>query len=111
MIRHIVLIRFKPDVSEAAIDAIFADLHGIQKILPGVLAMTCGRSESPEQIERGFMHGFVADFASWDALQAYQDHPDHKRVGAALVAGAIGGIDGILVFDLPVDESQASRSS
>ena len=102
MIRHIVLIRFRADVTEAAIAAIFADLHAIKAKLPGVLAITSGRSESPEQIERGYMHGFVADFADWAALAAYQDHPDHKRVGAALVAAAIGGIEGILVFDLPV---------
>lgn len=102
MIRHIVLIRFRAETSEAAISAIFADLHAIKAKLPGVLAITSGRSKSPEQIERGYMHGFVADFADWATLAAYQDHPDHKRLGAALVAAAVGGIDGILVFDLPV---------
>jgi quinol monooxygenase YgiN len=105
MIRHIVLIRFRPEVSEERIAAIFADLHKIKSVLPGVLSVTSGRSESPERIERGFMHGFVADFADWAALAAYQEHPDHKRVGAALVANAVGGLDGILVFDLPVKES------
>jgi Stress responsive A/B Barrel Domain len=100
MIRHIVLIRFRPDVTEAAIAAIFADLHRIKALLPGVLSITAGRSESPEQIERGYLHGFVADFADWSALAAYQAHPAHKAVGAALVAGAAGGLDGILVFDL-----------
>ena len=102
MIHHIVLIRFRADISETAINAIFADLHAIKAKMPGVLAITSGRSESPEQIERGYLHGFVADFADWAALAAYQDHPDHKGVGAALVAAAVGGIDGILVFDLPV---------
>ncbi len=100
MIRHIVLIRFRPDMTEAAIEAIFADLHRIKALLPGVLSITSGRSESPEQIERGYMHGFVADFTDWAALADYQDHPAHKAVGAALVAGAVGGLDGILVFDL-----------
>jgi quinol monooxygenase YgiN len=102
MIRHIVLIRFRPDMTEAAIAAIFADLHAIKALLPGVLSITAGRSESPEQIERGYMHGFVADFTDWAALAAYQDHPAHKAVGAALVAGAVGGLDGILVFDLSI---------
>ena len=102
MIRHIVLIRFRPEITERTIADIFADLHAIKAKLPGVLAITAGRSQSPEQIERGYMHGFVADFEGWAALAAYQDHPDHKRVGAALVAAATGGIDGILVFDLPV---------
>ncbi len=104
MIRHIVLVRFRPEVSEEKIAAIFADLHQIKNDLPGVLSITSGRSESPEQIERGYMHGFVADFADWAALAAYQAHPDHKRVGATLVANAVGGLDGILVFDLPVKE-------
>jgi Stress responsive A/B Barrel Domain len=102
MIRHIVLVRFQSEVSDARIAELFAELHQIRDKVPGTLAITSGKSESPEQIERGYMHGFVVDFADWAALQAYQDHPDHKRLGAGLVAAAEGGLDGILVFDLPV---------
>ncbi len=101
MIRHIVLLKARNDVTDAHIATIFADLVAIQAKLPGILAVHTGRSESPEKIERGYMHGFTVDFIDWDALGAYQDHPDHKRAGAALVAAAEGGIDGILVFDLP----------
>jgi hypothetical protein len=104
MIRHIVLIRFREDVSASTIDGIFADLMAIKDKLPGVLSITAGRSESPEKIERGYMHGFVADFADWETLEAYQRHPDHRRVGSMLVANAVGGLDGILVFDLPVQD-------
>ena len=104
MIRHIVLIRFRAEITELHIDAIFQDLQDLSLKLPGMVAMTSGRSVSPEQIERGYMHGFVADFADWAALDAYQNHPDHKRAGAALVAAAVGGIDGILVFDLLVSD-------
>lgn len=99
MIRHIVLLKARPEVTEDHIQSIFADLHALN--LPGLLAIHSGRSESPEQIERGYLHGFTVDFADWQALAAYQDHPDHKRAGAALVAAAQGGLDGILVFDLP----------
>ena len=102
MIRHIVLLKARPEVTEAQIPAIFADLHALR--LPGILAIHSGRSESPEQIERGYLHGFTVDFTDWAALAAYQSHPDHQRVGAALVAAAQGGIDGILVFDLPIAE-------
>lgn len=102
MIRHIVLIKFNPGLAEADIGDIFDELHAIKTKVPGTIAITSGRSESPEKIERGYMHGFVADFADWATLRAYQDHPDHKRLGARLVANAVGGIDGILVFDLEV---------
>lgn len=99
MIRHIVLVKTRPEVTETEVAAIFADLHRLE--LPGMLAVHSGRSMSPEKIERGYLHGFTIDFTDWDALAAYQDHPDHKRAGRALVAAAQGGLDGILVFDLP----------
>jgi len=102
MIRHIVLVRFRADVDETTIAALFEELHAIEGKINGLLSITSGRSESPEKIERGYRHGFVADFADWQALEAYQAHPDHQRFGARLIAHAEGGLDGILVFDLPV---------
>lgn len=107
MIRHIVLIRFKPDLSEEEIELILAGIHAIEGKVSGLLDVTVGRSESPEKIERGYRHGFVVDFTDWAALAAYQAHPEHKRFGASLVENAVGGIDGILVFDLPVDRRQS----
>ncbi|MBN2759102.1 MAG: Dabb family protein [Rhodobacteraceae bacterium] len=102
MIRHIVLIRFRPEISDSTIFAIFDEIAAIKAHIPGVIDIRSGKSQSPEQIERGYMHGFTVDFESWEALQAYQDHPDHKAAGAKLVAGAVGGIDGILVVDFEV---------
>jgi Stress responsive A/B Barrel Domain len=102
MIRHIVLIRLRPEVSEAKITTIFGALPALSARLPGVLAFASGRSASPEQIERGYMHGFTIDFASWEALATYQADADHKVFGGQLVAHAQGGIDGLLVFDLEV---------
>jgi hypothetical protein len=102
MIRHIVLIRFRPEVTKAQIAEIFTALPRLAAKLPGILAFAAGRSESPEQIERGYLHGFTIDFTGWDALQTYADDPDHKAFGAQLVAHAAGGIEGLLVFDLKV---------
>lgn len=102
MIRHIVLIKFQPGVSKDTIADLFQELHAIKDMIPGVLGITSGRSESPEKIERGYMHGFVADFQDWDTLEAYQTHPAHKALGAKLVENAVSGLDGILVLDIPV---------
>lgn len=98
MIRHIVLIRFRADLPEGRAAELLAPLGPLSARLG--FAATWGRSESPEGIERGYMHGFVADFADWQALAAYQEDSGHKAFGAGLVAHAEGGIDGILVFDL-----------
>ncbi|WP_136442464.1 Dabb family protein [Pacificoceanicola onchidii] len=102
MIRHIVLTKFKPNTAEETISAIYAGLAAVADKLPGAQGFTGGRSESPEQIERGYMHGFVIDFDSWDALQTYADNEEHKALGGQLVENAVGGIDGILVLDLDV---------
>lgn len=102
MIRHIVLTKFKPGTSEDTIAEIYAGLSALSEKLPGAQGFTGGRSESPEQIERGYMHGFVIDFDDWSALQTYADNPEHKALGGQLVENAQGGIDGILVLDLDV---------
>ncbi|MFD0916558.1 Dabb family protein [Pseudahrensia aquimaris] len=102
MIRHIVLIKFKPDTDEAKIAEIFASLSALTDRLPGAQNFTGGRSQSPEQIERGYMHGFVIDFESWADLEAYAQHPDHRTLGTQLTENAVGARDGILVVDLEV---------
>ena len=95
--------RSDPLQTRGRLCAIFAALPELSARLPGVLHFASGRSASPEQIERGYMHGFTIDFADWAALAIYAADPDHQAFGGQLVAHAQGGIDGILVFDLRVD--------
>ena len=102
MIRHIVLTKFKPDTSEDTIASIYAGLASVTERLDGAQNFVGGRSESPEQIERGYMHGFTIDFDSWEALQTYSDDKEHKGYGGQMVANAQGGIDGVLVLDIAV---------
>ena len=100
MIHHIVLLRLRPEVSEAEIGAVFAELHALQGELQGLLSVASGRSESPEHMERGYMHGLVLQFSDWDALARYSVDSRHQAAAGKLVAAAEGGIDGLLVFDL-----------
>ena len=62
MIRHIVLTKFNADTTEEKIAAIYAELAALVEKLSGAHGFTGGRSSSPEQIERGYKHGFVIDF-------------------------------------------------
>jgi len=100
MIRHVVLVRFKADRDETAIADLFREIEAVQPLIPGMIGFAPGRSLEIEKLEKGFRHGFVVEFADRAALDAYQDHPDHRRAGARLVAAAEGGLAGILVFDL-----------
>ena len=108
-IRHLVLLKFRTDVSEHAIEERWQGLRDLQGPIKGILDIHTGRSVSPEQIERGYMHGFSIDFESRDALLAYLGHPEHQKFGATLLELVEGGIDGVLVFDLPLyNNSQKS---
>ncbi len=104
MIRHIVLTKFKPVTEEHKISEIYAGLSALTKKISGARNFTGGRSDSPEQIERGYMHAFVIDFDSWIDLKTYAEHPGHRALGSEIVENAVGGIDGILVLDLEVND-------
>jgi len=100
MIRHIVLTRFRPDVSDAEIAALYAGLSSVVAQHPGARGFHGGRSASPEQMERGYSHAFTIDFDDWAALDAYAQDPDHRYHGARLVALAQDGLAGLIVLDI-----------
>ena len=102
MIRHVVLVRFRPDVAAAAIGEIFESLFRLKDLIPGILAITAGSNVSPEGLARDYTHGFTVDFIDVAARDRYLADPDHGKVGAALVAAATGGIEGLVVLDYAV---------
>lgn len=99
MIRHIVLVRFRSDVSPADIAGHFAELGALQPLVPGFLAFGAGANISPEPLNQGFTHAFTADFADAAARDAYLVLPDHKAAGARLVEAVEGGQGGLAVID------------
>ena len=102
MIRHCVLVRFRPEVTQQDRAAIYAELESLREVVPGFLAMSAGPNVSPEGVHQGFVDGFTMDFTDEAARNAYLIHPDHKAAGAKLVAALEGGRDGLIVFDMVV---------
>ena len=105
MIRHCVFIRFRPEVTREQQEELFRRISGLGDRLPGFLAAYAGPNVSPEVgMDKGYSTGFVVDFADADARDVYLRDSEHGRIGEQLVASAIGGVDGVLVFDLEADE-------
>lgn len=103
MIRHIVLVRFRTDVSADEKAAVFEQLAALRNHLPGVVDFRHGPNVSPEShLIRGFNDIFWFDFTDDKARDIYLDDPDHKAAGANLVAHAEGGRDGLIVVDVEV---------
>ncbi len=100
MIRHIVLIKFKPGIDEAVINSLFDALSDLGDQIAGMRGFDGGISVSPEQLEQGFKHGFCIDFDNEAARDDYLEHPAHQALGAELVKAADGEISGLIVFDL-----------
>ena len=100
MIRHIVLVRFRPEITGAEKSAIYAELESLRELVPGFLGASYGPNVSPEGLGRGFVDGFAMDFTDAAARDAYLVHPAHKAAGARLVAALEGGIEGLVVFDM-----------
>ena len=99
MIRHIVLVRFSPQTMPARIAEIFIALEALQASIPGILAISHGANASPEGLARGYTHAFTVDFVDAAARDGYLPHPEHGKVGKAIVAAAEGGIEGVAVID------------
>ena len=102
MIRHIVLVRFRPEITAAEKSAIYGELESLRELVPGFLGMSYGPNVSPEGLHQGFTEGFSMDFRDAAARDTYLEHPAHKAAGGRLVAALEGGRDGLVVFDMMV---------
>lgn len=102
MIRHIVALRFKADITAQAKAALYTDLAALRDQIPGVLTFHAGPNVSVEPLSRGFDDLFWFDFRDAAVRDAYLIHPAHQAVGARIVAETEGGVEGVFVFDIEV---------
>lgn len=102
MIRHCVWVKFRPGVGMEERASIYADLKALEGKIDGLERSTFGANVSPEGLGQGFADGFTMDFVDARARDAYLVHPDHQAAGGRLVAAAVDGLAGILVFDIEI---------
>ena len=95
MIQHIVLLKFKPAVSEETIAGLFAQLAQLQPMIPGMTSFSGGPYTSDEGLNQGYTHGFIMTFIDAEARNHYLPHPEHQRVKTAILP-AVGDV---IAFD------------
>ena len=93
---HIVLVRWRSGLSGEDLQKLTGLANGFPDTIPGVLAVHCGPSTSPEGLEGGFEWALVVSFASSSARDEYLPHPAHEPVKRFISKWA----DEIVVFDL-----------
>jgi Stress responsive A/B Barrel Domain len=77
-LRHVVLFKFKDGISQDTIRAIEAAFKGLKNEIPTIKGFEWGLNNSPEKLDQGFTHCFVATFASEKDRDDYLPNPAHQ---------------------------------
>ena len=98
MINHVVLIKFKPNVTDADIEDLEKSLDDLPNRIVGIHTYEFGRDLVHSK--RSYDFALVALFANLDAVKRYQEHPAHlevlqkiNRLGENIVAVDFEGTD------------------
>lgn len=102
MIKHCVLLKFRPDTTAAEQQEALDGMRGLVGRVPGLLDFCGGPNCSPEGEDRGYTHALLMTFDSMESLRRYLEHPDHAGPAARVLAGLEGGAAGVLAIDFEV---------
>ena len=101
MIRHMVHLRFRDDVSEATKQDLYHRLARLSDHIDGILEFQSRANVSVETpLVRGFGDMFWLDFRDLAVRDAYLIDPVHQAIGGDIVAQLEGGAEGVFVCDI-----------
>lgn len=78
-VRHVVVLKFKPHITEEQIEAITDRFRNLKDEIPGITAFERGVNNSPEAANRGLTHVFLLTFEDVAARDVYLPHPAHLQ--------------------------------
>ncbi|MBT2919559.1 stress protein [Vibrio sp. V09_P4A23P171] len=78
MIRHILLIKFKPQAQPADIQQLKSLFEAMPEKIEGVAAVEWGVNDSPEGKNQGYTHSVLMTFTDEQGRQNYLPHPEHN---------------------------------
>lgn len=103
MIRHLVHLRFRSDVTSAEKEALYADLAALSSHIDGIVDFQHRQNVSVETpLVRGFIDMFWFDFRDEKVRDTYLEDPVHQAIGGRIVSKLEGGADGVFVCDVAV---------
>lgn len=95
VLRHVVLFKFKGDVSKLQIQEVVDAFAALPKKIDTIIGFELGTDVSVENKSKGLTHGFVVTFKNEKGRDTYLPHPAHKEF-VKLVGPRL---DDVLVFD------------
>ena len=83
-VRHVVWFKYKEGTSEADLQKIVDAFKQLPEKVDGIRAFEWGKNNSPEGLDKGFLHCFLVTFDNAKARDAYLPHPAHKEFVSVL---------------------------
>lgn len=80
MIRHILLIQFKPNASSQQIEELKASFLSMPTKIEGVDSVEWGLNDSPEGKNKNYTHCVMMTFADEAGRDRYLPHPEHDAL-------------------------------
>ncbi|MEM9478559.1 MAG: Dabb family protein [Verrucomicrobiota bacterium] len=77
--RHVVLFKFKDTSSKEDVQKVEKAFVALKDKIDLIQDFEWGTNVSPEGLDDGFTHCFLATFKNKADLEAYLPHPDHKK--------------------------------
>ncbi|KTC93190.1 Dabb family protein [Legionella cincinnatiensis] len=100
MIRHIVLLPFKDELNDNECLELLKGLGALIEIIPEIQSFSCGKNNSPENLDRGYLFGFVMEFLTAEDREIYLNHPAHINYATnKILPNLVNGINSPIVFD------------
>jgi hypothetical protein len=78
-IQHIVCFKSSKSAKPKEVENLKASFISLQNKIPGVLSITGGPNNSPENLSKGFTHAFIITFVNELARSEYLPHPEHQN--------------------------------
>lgn len=94
-LRHLVFFKFKDSVTQDDIVTVEKAFSELPSKIEQIKGFEWGINNSPENLNKGFTHGFLLTFKSEEDREIYLPHPDHKLFVQLLEPL----IEDVLVFD------------
>ena len=101
MIQHMVFLSLQPDADQAELADVMSGLSELMQVFEGFLGFSHGPNRDFEGKSAEAPYGFICSFEDAEAVERYAVNPQHKALGARLVA-LCGGADRIKVYDLEI---------
>jgi hypothetical protein len=103
MIRHLVHLRFRSDVTRAEKEVLYTDLAGLSGHIDGIVDFQHRENVSVETpLVRGFLDMFWFDFRDVGVRDAYLVDAEHQAIGSRIVEKLEGGAEGVFVCDVEI---------